>query len=202
MFFAYFFIKNFNKQKLFCFLLVSYKGEGVETIARKFDFDMLMRLHSKALFRYLYGLTNDYHLAEDLLQETFYKVYLHLGSMNEVVHIKSWLYRIAYNTFIDYCRKINKIQAVRVDDFFMSLKLDPSLETENAYLQKYEVELIYKHLANMKELQQKAIMLVDLKGFSYKEAAELLNVKLPYLKSLVFRGRRELEKRLRNEVKG
>lgn len=69
-------------------------------------------------------------------------------------------------------------------------------------MQKYELELIYKHLSNMKELQQKAIMLVDLKGFSYKEAAELLNVKLPYLKSLVFRGRRELEKRLRNEVKG
>ncbi|KYD12873.1 hypothetical protein B4168_1361 [Anoxybacillus flavithermus] len=94
------------------------------------------------------------------------------------------------------------MQLVQVDDFFTSLKLDPLLETENAFLQKYELELIYKHLSNMKELQQKAIMLVDLKGFSYKEAAELLNVKLPYLKSLVFRGRRELEKRLRNEVKG
>ncbi|OAO78920.1 DNA-directed RNA polymerase ECF-type sigma factor [Anoxybacillus flavithermus] len=62
--------------------------------------------------------------------------------------------------------------------------------------------MIYKHLTTVKELYQKAIILVDLKGFSYKEAAELLNVTLPYLKSLVFRGRRELEKRLRNEVKG
>jgi RNA polymerase sigma-70 factor (ECF subfamily) len=173
----------------------------VETIANKFEFDILMRLYSKSLFRYLYGLTNDYHLAEDLLQETFYKVYLHVSSINEVAQIKSWLYRIAYNTFIDHCRKAKKMQLVQVDDFFVSLKLDPLLETENVFLQKYELELIYKHLSNMKELQQKAIILVDLKGFSYKEAAELLNVKLPYLKSLVFRGRRELEKQLRNEVK-
>ncbi|MGG4000632.1 sigma factor, partial [Anoxybacillus kestanbolensis] len=48
----------------------------METIANKFEFDILMRLYSKSLFRYLYRLTNDYHLAEDLLQETFYKVYL------------------------------------------------------------------------------------------------------------------------------
>ncbi|MEK4231696.1 sigma-70 family RNA polymerase sigma factor [Anoxybacillus sp. FSL W8-0703] len=174
----------------------------METIASKFDFDILMSLHSKSLFQYLYGLTNDYHLAEDPLQETFYKVYLHLSSMNEVVQIKSWLYRIAYNTFIDHYRKTKKIKAVQVDDFYTSLKLDPSLETENAVLQKYQADLIYKHLATMKELQQKAITLVDIKGFSYKEAADMLNVKIPYLKSLVFRGRRELEKRLRNEVKG
>jgi RNA polymerase sigma-70 factor (ECF subfamily) len=199
---VYIFKKSFEKEKHFCFLCVFYSGRRVETIANKFEFDILMRLYSKSLFRYLYGLTNDYHLAEDLLQETFYKVYLHLSSINEVVQIKSWLYRIAYNTFIDHCRKTKKIQLVQVDDFFASLKVDPLLETENAFLQKYEAELIYKHLATMKELYQKAIMLVDLKGFSYKEAAELLNVKLPYLKSLVFRGRQELEKRLRNEVKG
>lgn len=174
----------------------------METIANKFELDILMRLYSKSLFRYLHKLTNDYHLAEDLLQETFYKVYLHVSSISDIVQIKSWLYRIAYNTFIDHCRKAKKMQLAQVDDFFASLKLDPLLETENVFLQKYELELIYKHLSNMKELQQKAIMLVDLKGFSYKEAAELLNVKLPYLKSLVFRGRRELEKRLRNEVKG
>lgn len=191
-----------EKQKHFCFLCVFYSGRRVETIANNFEFDILMRLYSKSLFRYLYRLTNDYHLAEDLLQETFYKVYLHVSGISEIAQIKSWLYRIAYNTFIDHCRKAKKMQLVQVDDFFASLKLDPLLETENAFLQKYELELIYKHLSNMKELQQKAIMLIDLKGFSYKEAAELLNVKLPYLKSLVFRGRRELEKRLRNEVKG
>ncbi|WP_232223949.1 sigma-70 family RNA polymerase sigma factor [Anoxybacteroides tepidamans] len=173
----------------------------METIANQLEFDQLMHRYSKSLFGYLYRLTGDYHLAEDLLQETFYKVYLHISGIKEVTQIKSWMYRIAYNTFIDHCRKTKKVPLVQIDDFFASLKLEPSLETERAFLQKYELELIYKHLATMKELQQKAILLVAVKGFSYKEAAELLNVKLAYLKSLVFRGRRELEKRLRDEVK-
>ncbi|WP_027410590.1 sigma-70 family RNA polymerase sigma factor [Anoxybacteroides tepidamans] len=160
-----------------------------------------MNLYSQSLFRYLYRLTNDYHLAEDLLQETFYKAYLHLSSTGEVTQIKPWLYRIAYHTFIDHYRKTKKGHDIQLDDFLASLKLDSSLETENTVLRKYQMESIYKHLAAMKELQQKAITLVDLKGFSYKEAAELLKVKIPQLKSLLFRGRRELEKRLRNEVK-
>ncbi|WP_235605619.1 sigma factor [Saccharococcus caldoxylosilyticus] len=48
-----------------------------------------MRLYSKSLFRYLHKLTNDYHLAEDLLQETFYKVYLHVSGISDIVQIKS-----------------------------------------------------------------------------------------------------------------
>jgi RNA polymerase sigma-70 factor (ECF subfamily) len=170
----------------------------VETIDNQFD--QLIRLYTNELFRYLYGLTHDYHLAEDLLQETFYKTYSHLSSMKEVTHIKSWLYRIAYNTFVDHSRT-NKNISFYEDSFFTSLKLNPLLEPENTFFRKYQIELIYKHLSTMKELQRRAVVLVDLKGFSYKEAADVLNVKISYLKSLVFRGRRELEKRLSNEVK-
>lgn len=90
--------KNLEKQKHFCFLCVFYSGRRGETIANNFEFDILMRLYSKSLFRYLYRLTNDYHLAEDLLQETFYKVYLHVSGISDIAQIKPWLYRIALIT--------------------------------------------------------------------------------------------------------
>jgi RNA polymerase sigma-70 factor, ECF subfamily len=170
----------------------------VETIDNQLD--QLIRLYANELFRYLYRLTHDYYLAEDILQETFYKVYSHLDSMEEVTHIRSWLYRIAYNTFVDYCRK-NKNLSLYEDSFFASLQLNALWEPENTFFRKYQIKLIYKHLSTMKELQQKAIVLVDLNGFSYKEAAALLKIKPSYLKSLVFRGRRELKKRLSGEVK-
>ncbi len=168
----------------------------METIESKFE--DLIKKYSNELFRYIYALTRDYHLAEDILQDTFYKAYANLVNLNDISNLKSWLFRIARNNFIDYCRKNNKV-SIYEDTYFNSIKVDPSSEPEEVLLSCFNHQLIDNHLSTIGEKYKQAIILVDFRGFSYKEAAEKMNVKINYLKSLVFRGRKELKQKLSNE---
>ena len=54
---------------------------------------------------YLLNKTHDAELAKDLTQEVLLKIYNSCCSGNEIANVKSWLYQIAHNTFIDHVKK-------------------------------------------------------------------------------------------------
>src|SRR5262245_50044367 len=56
------------------------------------------------LYRWLYHLTHNQHSAEDLVQETFLKAFAHLESFRRGSNFQAWLFRIAYNTFLNQRR--------------------------------------------------------------------------------------------------
>src|SRR5262249_49803953 len=56
------------------------------------------------LYRWLYHLTHNQHTAEDLVQETFLKAFAHLESFRRGSNFQAWLFRIAYNTFLNQRR--------------------------------------------------------------------------------------------------
>src|SRR5690625_471325 len=60
------------------------------------------------IYRYLLSLSKDHHLAEDLLQETFYRAHVSIHELS-ADKIKPWLFRVSYNLFIDYLRKNKRI---------------------------------------------------------------------------------------------
>jgi RNA polymerase sigma-70 factor (ECF subfamily) len=57
------------------------------------------------LYRWLYHLTHNQHAAEDLAQETFLKAYTALASFRPGSNFRAWLYRIAYNNFVNAWRE-------------------------------------------------------------------------------------------------
>ena len=59
------------------------------------------------VYRFLLSMTKDKHLAEDLLQETFMRAYIHIHSYDHS-KVKPWLFQVARNAFIDYVRKHKK----------------------------------------------------------------------------------------------
>ncbi|MCM1107603.1 MAG: RNA polymerase sigma factor [Clostridium sp.] len=68
-------------------------------------FGRLVEQHQSDLRRFLLSLTGgDGMLADDLAQETFLRAYRHLATFKGTAHFKTWLLRIAYNTFYDYLR--------------------------------------------------------------------------------------------------
>lgn len=69
-------------------------------------FGQLVMEYEGGLRRFLYNLTGcDASLTDDLAQETFLKAYLSIRSFRGISRFKTWLYRIAYNEFINYRRK-------------------------------------------------------------------------------------------------
>lgn len=68
-------------------------------------FGRLVEQYQPVLRRFLSSLTKgDEALADDLAQETFIRAYKHLADFRGTAHFKTWLLRIAYNTFYDYLR--------------------------------------------------------------------------------------------------
>ena len=154
------------------------------------EFEELIGLASQNLYAYLLSRTRDHYLAEDLLQETLLKAYLALET-SEVVELEAWLMTIAKFTMFDYYKKQRRIQ-VQAADFFerqaTGAKADPLAQV----LTELEAEAALKLLRRLPAAQQKALALVLIKGFSYEEASQMLDLPINTLKSQVKRGREKL----------
>lgn len=68
-------------------------------------FENLFNACKKGVFSFLYTYTGDYHLTEDLLQETFIKVKQNAQKFNKGTNASAWILQIAKNTALDYLRK-------------------------------------------------------------------------------------------------
>lgn len=152
------------------------------------DIQELYKLYIHDVYRYLLSLCKDESLAEDLTQDTFIKAYTALeksppGSM------KPWLLKIAYHTFIDFTRRRKKI-SIEEPDYFSVI---PSGEFTEEFVEKeIEKDELHQMLKLLKPIQRNAIVLCDIHGYSYKEAASILQIKENTLKTHIFRGRGKL----------
>lgn len=147
------------------------------------------------VYRYLLYLCNDKYLAEDLLQDTFFRAYLYLEDC-PTNNIKSWLLKVSYNSFIDNQRK-SKRSAPEETEFFTQTPGDINIEKN--YETREQLDLISKLLNNMPEKQKQALQLCVFKGLPYKEAADIMSVSLSHLKILVYRARQSLKESLKKE---
>ena len=71
----------------------------------KLKFQTVYEEQKNSIYAYLLYMTKDVQLAEDLSQETFLKIFLNLGRLKKECSVKTWVLRIARNTFVTYVRK-------------------------------------------------------------------------------------------------
>ncbi|PLS17437.1 RNA polymerase subunit sigma [Bacillus sp. M6-12] len=146
------------------------------------------KLYVNDLYRYLFSLSRDHYIAEDLVQDAFYRAYVSLDDY-EISNIKAWLFKVAYHAFVDYQRKNKR---VIFEDGVLD-HLDANLETpERMMVEKEAFKLLIKDVNSLQENEKHAILLCDLHDLPYQEAAEILELKLNTFKSHLSRGRKKL----------
>src|SRR5262245_33582597 len=79
-------------------------------------FAALVEAYWGRLYRWLYQLTRDRHLAEDLAQETFLKAFAHLDRFRAGTNFRAWLFRIVHNSFANQHRAASRQRASLPDD--------------------------------------------------------------------------------------
>ncbi|MDM5317108.1 sigma-70 family RNA polymerase sigma factor [Fictibacillus sp. b24] len=154
------------------------------------------KLYMNDLYRYLYSLSKDHYVAEDLMQEAFYKAYLTLADY-EISNIKAWLFKVAYHAFIDYQRK-NK-RTILADEIRQSIEAN-SDTPEKKIVEKESFSLLLEDLNQLKEIEKQAVLLCDLHELSYQEAADVLELKVNTFKSHILRGRKKLMERVKERM--
>lgn len=151
----------------------------------------LVKQEQEGLRRFLLTLCGGNQAdADDLAQETLLKAYLSYDGFVERFRFSTWLYRIAYNSFIDYQRKVQP-EVVEVEVVAEDLKEDGSTG--------YRYEGLYRALDGLPPNEKTALLLFYMEDKSIMEIA-LIMLKPPgTIKSYLSRGRTHLKKRLQHE---
>lgn len=107
----------------------------------------------------------------------------------EFSHIKAWLFKVAYHTFIDHQRKNKRL--IFKDNMEEHLQVEHKTP-EIDVIEKETFTSLLADLNHLKENEKQAILLCDFHELPYQEAADILEVKLNTFKSHLLRGRKNL----------
>ncbi len=159
-------------------VLVSMYADGDDDA-----FEELLKRHNHRIYNYILFYVRDRSVAEDLFQETFFKVITVIRQRRYVASDRfvSWVCRIARNLVIDYFRK------GRGEVACSDLELDVELLRGNAYQEEsQEDRMVYAQILDdvqrlvldLPAVQQEIIRLRFYENLSFREIAERTNVPL------------------------
>lgn len=148
--------------------------------------------------------------AEDLVQETYLKAYRAFEGFQEGTNLKSWLYKILTNTFINAYRSRRRrpveTELDEVEDLYLYRRLggvdaaSMGRSAEDLVLEQFSEAEVKQAVESLPEPFRLAVLLSDVEGFSYKEIAEILDVPIGTVMSRLHRGRKALQKVLHSYV--
>src|SRR5574341_785198 len=133
-------------------------------------FDELVLKHQKPLYSLLYRMLSDRDDASDILQKTFVKAFLGLGSFEQRSSFKTWLYQIAINLAKNVYRDRAKITRVPIDDVI--IKKDP--RTLDTLIERESRQRLREALAGLPEKQRITVMLSVQESKKFEEIAEIM----------------------------
>ena len=142
------------------------------------------------LYRIAYSWCHSAALADDLVQETMLKAFKKIDSLREQSTLDTWLYRILSNNWHDYLRV--KGRNVELTDM-----VDDELNdhTEN-YQQSQIVMRVRTSVSRLPMPLREVVTLADFSGFSYAQIAEILEIPIGTVMSLLYRARQSLKEEL------
>ena len=150
----------------------------------------LVRAEQEPLRRFLLALCGgDGALADDIAQDALVRAYVASGSFLGLSQFGTWLFRIAYNCFIDHCRKA-KPQQAPVEE---ALNL-PSADTSD---DAFRYQQLYQALERLPEKEKAAIALFYFEDKSIKEISAILDMPQGTVKYQLSIGRQHLKQHIR-----
>jgi RNA polymerase sigma-70 factor (ECF subfamily) len=154
-----------------------------------FDRRQAIQNHAAQLYGYAVSLCADATLAEDLAQETITKAIAARRVPRDPAAFRAWMFRILRNTFIDYTRRNGRLVALD-DDGADGTGTEPGDMPENFEDGLVNALTVRFALEKLKPSQREIIGLIDIAGFSYAEAAVLLEVPDGTIMSRISRARK------------
>ncbi|MBU4348277.1 RNA polymerase sigma factor [Patescibacteria group bacterium] len=159
-------------------------------------FSFLVDKYQTPFLRAARGITRSMEEAEDIVQETFVKIYRYAKNFEKRpgVEFKSWAYRILINTSITHYQKLKKERG-NIEYMDPVLYDDPALiEHKDIALEKDIQEGVAKAIDKMPPHLGRVLRLFYFDDRSYKEIAEAENISMPTLKMRMFRAKRVFKK--------
>jgi RNA polymerase sigma-70 factor (ECF subfamily) len=160
-------------------------------------FNQLVLAYQSQVYALAYRLVGNRETAADVTQETFLSAFRHLHRFRKG-SLRAWLFRIATNQAYDLLRKQRSrptapLEALLSHPDTPEIRRRRESQDPETYAERKElISEIQEALNTLPHPQRTAVVLCDVEGFSYREAADTIGVSLGTLKSRLSRGRARL----------
>jgi RNA polymerase sigma-70 factor (ECF subfamily) len=152
--------------------------------------------HFSSVRRFIGAVVKDDFTADDLAQETFVRAYKSIGTLKTDSSMAPWLMQIAYNLCRDHFRKANKSSRDAVPMDAEVLPCNRSL-TEKT-LERWQMSTcVQDKMLLLPETQRTVLFLYDVLGFTQKEIAQVLAIRIENVKVRLHRARKRMKSILR-----
>ena len=173
-------------------------------------FRLLVERYQTMVINTCFGFIHVQEDAQDIAQDVFIEVLHSVNKFRNEAKISTWLYRIAVNKSLNYIRSRNKFRWFRKTGEIYSNNdpVDPQItevtdnDTPVSIIENKErSETLHAAVNALPENQKIAFVLNKFEELSYKEIADVMNISLSAVESLIFRARKSLQKKLINYYK-
>ena len=172
--------------------------EGSEQAFRALVDDFQEKVVSTCL-----GFAPNIQDAEDIAQEVFVEVYRSIGNFREQSSLSTWIYRIAVSKSLEFIRHRKRKKRVAFFQSLIGLEDErtksvsdtfnhPGVQIEN----KERGAIIFAAINQLVENQRIAFVLSKVEGLSYQEIAEIMELSISSIESLLHRAKKNLQKKL------
>ena len=146
---------------------------------------------------YINSYVNNVFIAEELTEDTFFRLLTKKPRFNGKSTFKTWLYAIGRNIAIDHIRHGSKLSATPVEE--MENRLREEEGPELSYIKEERKIILHKALLQLPADYRAVLWLVFFEGFSSKETAMILKKNSRQLKNLLYRAKKSLRSVLEKE---
>ena len=155
------------------------------------EFENLVKLYYRDLYRFGLSLTGNETDAADLTQETFY-IWANKGhQLQKTASVKGWLFTTLHREFLKTCRRRNRFSNESVDECIENL---PSVPADGG--ERVDSQTLLRILNEIAEDFRAPLVLYYMEDLSYKEIADILAVPLGTVQSRIARAKIQLLRRL------
>jgi len=160
-------------------------------------FRELITLYKERLYWHIRKIVISHDDADDVLQNTFIKVFKNIDKFNQESKLFSWMYRIATNESITFINKRAKKRSLDISDYQQELA---STLTSDDFFTGDEIQLILqKAIATLPQKQQLVFNMKYFDELKYQEISEILETSVGALKASYFHAVKKIENYIKKE---
>ena len=169
------------------------------------DFNILVDRYKNRLINFVFRFVKDFDTSEDIVQETFMRVYRKRHEYKAIANFSTWIFTIAGNLAKSELRRRKRWKFLSIDgsndDENKTFDIpDSSMEPDRATSIKMIEKNLQVAIDSLQIKYQQALILRDVQGMSYQEISEIVGVPVGTVKSRVNRARLKIQKKLKGHT--
>ncbi len=159
----------------------------------------LVERFQRQIIKTAYYFTSDMNEAEDITQEVLMEVLNSAGGFRGDSELSTWIYRITVNKSLNQVRKNKRMEImVRIGNLFNGKNVAAAEPYTNETLtgSRESREILHQAVQSLPAMQRKAFILHKYEELSHREVADVMQVSIPAVESMIHRAKINLRKKL------